>query len=238
MILEKNSSNSGGGQRKKFFHRIILSWFLTTGRKFLWREEIEPFKILIAEIMLQRTKAEQVAPVYSQFIKEFYEWKVLASANVEEVAKYFKKLGLLWRVQLIISMAKFIMDEYKNEIPSSKIDLLKIPGIGEYTADAIKVFVYNHRLTVIDSNVIRLVSRFFGFSNLKGEIRRNKLFREFCQTLSIDLDENEIRNFNWGLIDFSSLVCKPVPRCNICPLSIKCDYFRRINNQGKTISSY
>jgi len=215
---------------KKIFTSTIISWFNGHSRKFPWREEKDPFKILMAEVMLQRTRAEQVKPVYLKFIKRFNDIDILCCADIGDVSNYLKNLGLIRRSKLIISMACFIINEFHGVIPSSKTDLLKIPCIGDYTADAVRVFAFNQRLTVIDSNVIRVVSRFFGFLDSKVEMRRNRKFKEFCLLLAEDLDKDEIRNFNWGLIDFSAIICKSVPRCNFCPLSDKCDHFRRINN--------
>ena len=216
-----------------FFQKKILKWFQTNARAFEWRKETDPYRILIAEIMLQRTRAEQVSPVYSEFIKEFQDLASITATDKKKVAKYFKKLGLFWRCNSVMTMAKYILEKYNGIIPVSRIKLLKIPSIGEYISNAILVFAFNQRITVVDSNVVRLVSRFFEFNNVRGETRRNKLFNEFCQKLVMDLEPSEIKNFNWGLIDFAHAICKPIPECSKCPLSGECMYFKAMFNKIK-----
>lgn len=214
-----------------FFQDALLNWFEKNRRNFPWREEKDPFKILVAEMMLQRTKAEQVFPVYAEFIERFPDVKTLAHARLKDISAFMQKLGLFWRSRLIKEMATNILIDHNGIIPTHGGELLKIPGIGEYITDAIIVFAFNGRRTVIDSNVVRLVSRFFGISE-RGEMRRNRKFIEFCQTLSHDLELKHVKNFNWGIIDHSSAICRPVPLCNACPLASRCNYLnRRINNK-------
>lgn len=216
-----------------FFQKTLLDWFHENKRIFSWRSEKDPFKILIAEVMLQRTKAEQVESVYSKFIHEFPEPSSIGSKDKDRIMKYFKKLGLFWRSGSVIHMTEYILKEYDGIIPASRAELLKIPGVGEYIADAILVFAFNKRITVIDSNVVRLISRFFGFKSMKGEIRRNKTFRDLCQKMVRDVHINEIKNFNWALIDFSHFTCKSIPNCDICPFSKECIYFKSMFNNTK-----
>ena len=223
-MLKTNIFDRIPDSKIKFFTQKLLEWFNCNARDFSWRRESDPYKILLAEIMLQRTKAEQVYPVYIDFISEFNRIDLLKNVNVISIIKYIKKLGLLWRSKKLLEMSNYIIENCHGEIPQTKEELLKIPGIGNYIADALLVFAFNKRKTVIDSNVIRVTSRFFGL-NLHGEVRRNRKFIEFCQTLCNNLDGSEIKNFNWGLIDFSYLICKPVPKCNTCPLAKKCNFF-------------
>ena len=221
----KQNSSGLPESKIRFFQKVLILWFRKNGRKFQWRKEKDPFKILIAEVMLQRTKAEQVVPVYDQFVKEFCDINSIYLSDINGMSKYFGKLGLMWRSKTMVSMAKYIVENHNNAVPATRADLLRIPGIGDYIADAILVFAFNERITVIDSNVIRLVSRFFGL-NYSGEIRRNKQFRKFCQTLVAEVEFNELKNFNWSLIDFSSLICRHIPKCHECPLSSGCMYFK------------
>lgn len=215
-----------------FFQHRLIRWFAENRRNFPWREEKDPYKILIAEIMLQRTKAEQVFPVYEEFIRRFPDVKSLVLSNIEDIAKFMERLGLFWRSKLIKEMAKMIMTEYGGVVPEERSLLLRIPGVGDYIADAILVFAFESRRTVVDSNVVRLASRFFGVE-IKGEMRRNRKFVEFCQILSSGLNGQEIRHLNWAMIDHSSAICRPAPLCSICPMSEKCNYLNRlINNRS------
>ena len=176
--------------------------------------------------MLQRTKTNQVLPVYESFIKKYSNINSLSSARRYEIDKFFSKLGLMWRSKLLMDLANYIKTNLNGIIPSTRDELLKVPGVGDYIADAMLVFAFNKKRTIIDGNVVRLVSRFFGIEK-KGEMRRNSKFIDFCQQLSRNLEMKNIKNLNYGLIDFGASVCKPHPLCGVCQLSTKCQYFRK-----------
>jgi len=207
-----------------FFQKQLLHWFKKNGRVYPWREAKNSYHKLIAEMMLQRTRVEQVLPVYLQFIKKFKNIESLSNAKITDVEKFVKQLGLFWRSKMIVDMAKHIAVREKSRIPEERENLLQIPGVGDYIADAMIVFAFNGKRTVIDGNVIRLTTRFFDIEN-KPEIRRNKNFVEFCQKLSEDLDLENVKDFNYALIDFAALICKRVPLCNRCPVSTRCSYY-------------
>lgn len=226
MPLKKNFSLPESRKKISFFNRTLIEWFQVNERKFPWRNEKDVYHILIAEVMLQRTRAEQVVPVYTEFIARFPDVGSVISAKPVAINSFIKRLGLIWRTELIMKMFQNISDEYGGLIPVERKKLLAIPGIGDYIADALTVFGYGGRRTVIDSNVVRLVSRFFGIP-LKGEMRRNKDFTVFCQLLIENIPSSQIKKFNWALIDHAALVCKPQPRCQNCPLSISCSYFKK-----------
>jgi A/G-specific adenine glycosylase len=215
---------------RPFFQHALLKWFRINGLKYPWRKERDPFKLLIAEVMLQRTRAGQVVPVYIDFVKKFPDLQALSSSNEIQLEKFMKRLGLFWRTELLMEMVSKISVEYNGIIPSNKEQLLSLPGIGDYIADALIVFAYGGKGVVVDSNVVRLVSRFFGI-NYKGEMRRNRDFKNFCQKLAQGISSKDIKKFNWALIDHPGKICTPIPRCQICPLSRKCNYFQnRFNN--------
>jgi A/G-specific adenine glycosylase len=203
----------------------MIEWFKINGREFPWRKEKDPYKILIAEVMLQRTRANQVVPVYEDFVSQFPNLESVILVGSDEIDKYMKRLGLLWRTDLLMKMVRTISGEFHGVVPSNRDELLSIPGIGDYIADAMIVFAFGGRRIVIDTNIVRIVSRFFGLK-IKGEIRRNKEFVGFCQSLAEHMDVEQIKSFNWALIDHPSNVCKPIPCCESCPLSSKCDYFK------------
>ena len=145
---------------------------------------------------------------------------------------FMHKLGLFWRGALIKEMACDLIKYHNGAVPSEKSHLKKIPGIGDYIADAVAVFAFNAKRTVVDANVVRLVSRFFGIE-IAGELRRNRKFVDFCQTISNNLDTSEIKSLNWAMIDHSSAICRPAPLCGVCPLAKKCNYLNKcINNNN------
>ncbi len=223
--FEMNTEGTSNKIEIPFFRNTLLEWFRKKGRKYPWRNEKDPYRILVAEMMLQRTKVAQVLPVYGEFIRKFPNLNSLADAKIDDIAVFVRKLGLFWRSKMMKETARNILIEHKGTIPSERKALLKIPGIGDYIADAMISFAFNGKRTVIDSNVIRLATRFFGIES-KGEMRRNRNFIDFCQSISADLKPEESRNLNWALIDHSAAVCKPVPLCDQCPLSKSCQYFK------------
>ncbi len=225
-ICEVDADRASYSKNITFFQQRILDWFAKNGRVYPWRQESDPFKILIAEMMLQRTRADQVLPVYAQFIKQFPDIRSLACSTAEDILNFISKLGLFWRGRLLKEMATTILVKYNGNIPLERKELLDIPGIGDYIADAMIIFAFNGKRTIIDSNVVRLVTRYFGIEP-RGEMRRNRQFVIFCQRIFADIEITDIKEFSWGLIDHSAAICKPIPLCHMCPLSKECSYFNK-----------
>lgn len=206
-------------ETQKIFVNCLLKWFTENGRDFIWRQKSDPYQILIAEIMLQRTKASQVEPVYEDFLKKFPTPQKLNDASEKEIGEYFGRLGLLWRTQLVKRLARELIGRFKGKVPEKRRMLLSLPAVGEYIADAILCFAYDKDIAVVDANVCRIIGRIFGIK-ARGEARRDRRFREMVQKM---LPQGEAKNFNWGMIDFAALVCTPSnPKCNECPMSKIC----------------
>lgn len=203
-------------------HDIIVHWYHKHARDFPWRHTRDPYKIMIAEFMLHRTRAEQVVPVYMEFLQKYPDVFALASASPEEVQKVTEHLGLHWRGKHFIEAARYIVGKYNGEFPDSYDELRKIPGIGEYIAGAILTICFNKPAPVVDSNIARFINRFHGL-NLKGEIRRKKQIVEIASEL---FDCEKPGKFLFALIDFTSLICKPgKPSCDSCPLKNYCKFY-------------
>lgn len=205
------------------FTILLLTWFNKNRRNFPWRTKTNPYHILIAEIMLQRTKADQVAPVYEEFIREFPTIDKLNSASLEQIEKYFRRLGLLWRASLVKKMAEEVVRRFHCNIPEDRGSLLSIPSVGDYVADAILAFAYGQSVPIVDVNVCRVVGRVFGFK-LGKEARRKPIVKKTLYDL---IPAGKAKEFNWAMIDLASLVCLPKkPRCSECPLRTVCTYAR------------
>ena len=199
----------------------IRKWYKTNKRDFPWRHIKDPYKIMIAEFMLHRTKAEQVAPVYQNFIKKYPDLTSLADADEKEIKKVTEHLGLHWRSEHFIKAARFVVDNYKGKFPEERDELSKIPGVGEYVSGAILTVCFNKPEWVVDSNIARFINRFYDLK-LKGEIRRKKEIVNISTKL---FQCDKPGEFLFSIIDFTSLVCKPVnPLCAGCPLKIHCKY--------------
>lgn len=204
----------------------LLKWYRINGRDFPWRHTKDPYRIMIAEFMLHRTKAEQVVPVYNEFIKKYPDIKTLADADFNEIKRVTEHLGLHWRVQHFITSTNYIVEKYNSNIPANPENILKIPGVGDYIAGAIMIICFNKRFPVVDSNIARFLNRFFNLT-LKGEIRRKKEIIRLSESL---FNSHKKAELLFALIDFCSLICKPIK-----PLCLKCLFFQRCmyNNKNK-----
>ena len=206
---------------EKYVRRRLFIWHKDNYRDFPWRHSKDPYRIMIAEFMLHRTRAEQVEPVYKDFIKKYPDVDSLASANPVEVNKVTEKLGLHWRGKHFINAAIFIKDNLRGRIPDSRDRLLSIPGIGQYVAGAILTVVFNKKGWVVDSNIARFIDRFYGLK-LSGEIRRKREVIEISKKL---YQTTKARELTFSLLDFSALVCKPTnPVCDFCIIKMKCNH--------------
>lgn len=202
-------------------HGKIIDWHQNYGRDFPWRHTKDPYRIMIAEFMLHRTKAGQVVPVYLEFIEKYSDIETLAKANLEDIKKVTEHLGLHWRAKHFFEAAKYIIENHNGKFPEDYGKLQEIPGVGEYIAGAILTICFNKSAPVVDSNIARFINRYFSL-NLSGEIRRKKNIVE----LSVKLFEYENPgDLLFAIVDFTSLICKPVkPLCDKCSLKNDCKY--------------
>jgi len=205
--------------KAELVQRELLKWFGTNRRSFPWRQTTDPYRIVIAEIMLQRTKAPQVEGCYLQFLQRFPSVQDLSAVSVEDISQAIASLGLAWRAEKIKALATDIVDRFSSTIPSTREELLNLPGIGDYIADAVLCFAFEQPVVVVDWNVARFICRFFGIK-AKGEARRDKKVLEYARRM---IPQSHIREFNWALLDLTALVCKPrKPSSSGCPLRAWC----------------
>lgn len=206
---------------KNTFVNLLLRWYRENGRDFVWRRKSDPYQILIAEIMLQRTKANQVEPVYIDFLKKYQDPQKLNQASEKEIGEYFSRLGLLWRTILVKRLARELVDRFGGEVPDNREKLLSLPAVGEYVADAVLSFAYGKDIAVVDANVCRIIARVFGIRS-RSEARRDIKFRKIAQEL---LPLGRAKEFNLAMIDFAALICTPRnPKCGTCPMNEFCFY--------------
>ncbi len=195
----------------------IFKWGINNYKNYPWRQTSNLWHALVAEIMLQRTNADQVKPVYLEFIENYefpYSYLSDQSSNV------FENLGLRWREEVLKNLAIELTN--LGFIPEEKLALLNLPGVGNYIAAAYRSLHLNIPDTIIDSNVVRLYGRLFGFKTTP-ETRRKKWFIELAEKMTPD---NDHRNYNYGLIDLTREVCKYKPECEVCPLQSECEYYK------------
>jgi A/G-specific adenine glycosylase len=209
-----------------YFRVRLLSWAERNLRSFPWRETSDPYAILMVEVMLRRTRADQVIPVYERFMARFPTPAALAGADVQAVSDTVRPLGLNWRVPAFQELARALSDGMGGHVPESRSALLGLSGVGDYVAAAVRIFAFNVPDTLVDTNTVRVAARYLGFS-YGAESRRNSTVRAAVGRLH---DHTQPRRFGRALLDFAALVCRaPTPRCDMCPMSSRCAYVSQNN---------
>ncbi|HEV8082654.1 MAG TPA: A/G-specific adenine glycosylase [Chitinophagaceae bacterium] len=214
-------------KNKKLFTEILLSWNLNENKREMpWKGEKVPYKIWISEIILQQTRVQQGIKYYYRFIKSFPDVKSLANATEQKIFKHWEGLGYYSRCRNIIASAKFITTKLNGKFPEKYEDILALKGIGIYTASAIASFAYNQPYAVVDGNVFRVLSRFFGIEVPVDTSEGKKKYSILAKEL---LDKKNPGVYNQAIMDFGAIVCKPLrPLCGACPLQIKCIAFKKM----------
>jgi len=213
------------------FSNNLISWYRINKRDLPWRNTKDPYKIWLSEIILQQTKIAQGLPYYNRFIKKYPNVQVLAGASEKEVLKLWEGLGYYSRARNLHKTAKIIVTNLEGIFPSTYKNLIKLPGIGDYTASAISSFSINEINPVIDGNVYRFLSRLLG---ILIPINTNKSLKEFRNIAKILISKKNPSDFNQAIMEFGSLVCKPKnPICNECIYQKSC--FAYLNQKTLTL---
>lgn len=197
----------------------LIEWGNENYDEFPWRSTSNSFHALLAEIMLQRTRAEQVAPVYNNFTSSYGTPSEAASSSSENLIEILKPLGLHWRIKNTIKLIR-VLSEIRGKIPAEYDELVKLPGVGSYVASSFLSFHVGVKASIVDSNVVRIYGRIFNF-NTDAETRRKKWFLELAEQMTPDIKHKE---YNYALLDLARKICKKTPLCSECPLNPFCDY--------------
>jgi A/G-specific adenine glycosylase len=209
-------------RKKEEFVKNLLVWYSKNKRVFSWRNKTNPFHILVAEIMLQKTDVKKVSEVYDKFIERHPTPQDLASAELSELRKELALLGIHKRAERMKKLAEKIIFEYGGEVPSEKEELLKLPGVGEYIANAVLCFAFSEDVPIVDTNVIRLLDRVFGVKSSKSRPRTDRKIWEFAAEL---VPKGKCREYNQALLDFAASLCTSKnPLSDICPENKICSY--------------
>lgn len=189
-----------------------------------WKGERDPYRIWISEIILQQTRVEHGIHYYKRFIKEFSDVKSLATAPENKVFKFWEGLGYYSRCKNLIASAKLIYENYEGRFPDTYEEILKLKGVGPYTASAIASFAFDLPHAVLDGNVFRVLARFFGIDLAVNSSQGKKVFSEMANIL---LAKNPPAVYNQAIMDFGATICKPFqPSCDQCFLQKKCNAFK------------
>lgn len=213
--------NTPSSEQIRQIRERLLGWGCQNSREFPWRQTRDPYAILVAEVLLHRTRASQVVPIYQQFMERYPNIATLAGASPAELQQVLWPLGLHWRVPLIREMARQILEQYGGQVPADRNALRQLPGVSDYIADAVLCFAFNQTVPILDTNTVRVLARLFDH-RITDRSRRSRRFRELMSAL---VDPVCPRKFNQALLDLAALICRPRdPDCPHCPLLAQCSY--------------
>ena len=205
------------------FAQEIITWYLIHKRDLPWRESSDPYIIWLSEIIMQQTRVEQGMPYFKKFAEAYPTVADFASASEDEILKHWQGLGYYSRGRNMHYTAQRVMEEHAGYFPSNYDQLLKLKGVGEYTAAAISSFSANEAKAVVDGNVFRLLSRYFGVDTPINSSAGKKIFTSLANQL---IDKARAGIYNQAAMEFGSLQCKPAkPACPACPLKPGCNAY-------------
>lgn len=207
------------------FSKTLTYWYSNNKRKLPWRETKDPYRIWLSEIILQQTQVKQGLPYYKTFISTFPSVFDLAKAEESKVLKLWQGLGYYSRARNLHTTAKYVADKLNGEFPNNYKGLITLKGIGDYTASAMASICFNESCAVVDGNVYRVLSRYFGIDTPINASKGIKEFKALAQKL---IDKNDPAEFNQAIMEFGAIQCKPkMPYCNVCPLRNECIAFNK-----------
>jgi len=208
----------------KAFSKELILWYLNNKRSLPWRKTKNPYFIWLSEVILQQTRVDQGMPYYERFVRRYPTIFHLAKAEEQEVLKQWQGLGYYSRARNLLQTAKFIANERNGIFPDSYRELVKLKGIGDYTASAIARICFDEAVAVVDGNVYRVLSRIFGIDTPVNTSQGHKIFKSLATEL---LDSTQPGTFNQALMEFGAVFCKPInPECHECVFKTQCVAFK------------
>ncbi len=214
-----------------YFRKKLLQWNEDSNKRpLIWRGEKDAYRVWLREIILQQTRVEQGEKYYISFLKAYPTINDFAKAGLDELYRLWQGLGYYSRCKNMWLTAQIIVEQYNGNFPVDYEKLLALKGIGKYTAAAISSFAFDLPYAVVDGNVVRVLSRFYGIQNGFHSIKDKQKYEEYA-TQVLDKKRNAI--FNQAIMDFGAIICKPQnPLCDLCPMKKKCYAF----NQNEVLS--
>ncbi len=204
--------------------RLILDWYDRYARRLPWRDQPEPYRVWVSEIMLQQTRVETVRAYFERWMERFPSVQALAAASEQEVLQVWEGLGYYSRARNLHRAARQIVEDYGGQIPSERVELEKLPGIGRYTAGAIASIAFGKDEAALDGNIRRVLARVF---NVTQPIQSTEGEKRLWSLAERELPPGRAGDFNQALMDLASSICIPhAPTCLLCPIQGCCEAFR------------
>lgn len=202
------------------FNRRLKSWYLKNHRSLPWRATKDPYKIWLSEVILQQTRVAQGMPYYERFVEQYPTVFDLAAADERDVLRLWQGLGYYSRARNMHFTARQVVGEYEGKFPETSEKLLKLKGLGQYTAAAIASFAFDEVVSAIDGNVYRVMARIFG---IQSDMLSNEGKKEFAARARRLVSREDPATYNQAMIEFGALQCVPAsPNCAVCIFSDRC----------------
>lgn len=220
-VLEEAAAPLKRQDRLRAMEKPLLAWYGGRARSLPWRDNPLPYRVWVSEIMLQQTRVEAVKPYFERFMKAFPSVKELAEAEDDYLMKMWEGLGYYNRARNLKAAARIIMEEHGGNLPASFEELIRLPGIGSYTAGAVASIAFHLPLPAVDGNVLRVISRILGDrEDIKKASVKSRMEQELAAVMPVD----DASRYNQGLIEVGALVCIPggEPKCGECPMASLC----------------
>jgi len=214
------------GEVKTRFTRRLLAWWARAARDLPWRKTRDPYRVLVSEFMLQQTQVSRVAEYYPRFLERFPDLETLARARPRAVREAWDGLGYYARASNLHKLAKGVVRRYDATLPDDPDELVRLPGVGPYTAGAIASFAYEKPVPAVDTNVSRVLRRVF-FDRGTGNVQRATKVWELARAL-VPRDGKRAWKFNQAIMELGALICVArIPKCEQCPVRPDCKTGRR-----------
>lgn len=208
--------------------QLLLTWFTEHGRPYPWRTTKDPYLVLIAAFMLQRTGVSQVMNVYPGFVARYPSFGELCRADAVEVSVLIRPLGRLNRLTQLFGMIRAIEEQHKGAVPDNLEALEGLPGLGQYSARSVMCMAFDRPYIMLDPNSYRVANRAWGFVSTKD---RPHTDRNLIASLDAEVPKEDPRSFNLALLDIGSQICRQRrPRHDDCPLAKRCKYLKEVHN--------
>ena len=208
-------------EMRRWVRRRLLAWFKQNGRDFAWRHTTDPYQVLLAEMMVQRTRAAQAERVWTSFIERWPTAELARAAPEAAIRDVLRPLGLQWRIENIIAVVRML---------EAGGDMRTLPGVDHYVANAVGCFAAGSRAAIVDANVTRIYSRLFGIT-ANDRTRRTRDFHALAAAM---MPRARWKEFNWALLDFGAAICAARPQCAQCTLRARCAWGSDTVLQGRS----
>jgi len=213
-------------RRVHSFRLRLLKWFAEHGRSFPWRRPNESvYRMVVVEVLLQRTQAAAVSGFYRVFFRDFPSWRRLSMATLGSIEQSLRPLGLWRKRAIVLGRLAEAVSQRGGHLPKERGEIEALPGVGQYVANAIELIRWGRPRPLLDANMARVLERYFG-PRLLADIRYDPYLQQLAHWV---VDCKSPRALNWAALDLAAMVCRPWPRCSACPIRRGCNRARGVS---------